>query len=208
MFGMAKQESVFYGLFNESIGKIREAAAFFDEIVNDYGDVKQKVAILKEMEIDCDGQTHKVLATLNAAFITPFDREDIYQITKEMDNIIDKIEEAGNRLSIFHVTEMKPEAIMMSGIILSCTKELESMINGLDTLGKSDFLHSKIVEINRLENGGDVVHRRALEQLFETEKDPVEIIKWKNIYEILEEAIDVCEGVANLVEGLISKHSS
>jgi hypothetical protein len=97
---------------------------------------------------------------------------------------------------------------MMSGIILSCTKELESMINGLDTLGKSDFLHSKIVEINRLENGGDVVHRRALEQLFETEKDPVEIIKWKNIYEILEEAIDVCEGVANLVEGLISKHSS
>ena len=208
MFGMAKQESVFYGLFNESIGKIREAAAYFDEIVNDFKDVKQKVAILKEMEIACDSQTHKVLATLNAAFITPFDREDIYQITKEMDNIIDKIEEAGNRLSIFHIAVMKPEAIMMSGIILSCTKELESMINGLDTLGKSDFLHSKIVEINRLENGGDVVHRRALEQLFETEKDPVEIIKWKNIYEILEEAIDVCEGVANLVEGLISKHSS
>ncbi len=208
MFGKSKQENVFYDLFIESIGKINEAAAYFNELVNDFTDVKQKVTRLKEMELSCDVQTHKVLATLNAAFITPFDREDIYQIVKELDNIVDKIEEAGNRLAIFRIAEIKPEAIMMAGVILSCTKELELLFKGLDTLGKSDFLHTKVVEINRLENGGDVIHRRALEQLFATETDPVEIIKWKNIYEILEEAIDVCEGVANLIEGLISKQSS
>lgn len=208
MFGKKNQENIFFELFNESITKISTAAEYFNEIVNDFTDVKLKVAKLKEMELDCDIQTHKVLATLNAAFITPFDREDIYQIAKEMDNIIDKIEEAANRIAIFRVTEMKPEAVMMAGLILSCTRELEILFKGLDTIGKSDFLHNQIIEINRLENGGDVIHRRALEQLFATEKDPIEIIKWKTIYEILEEALDVCEGVANLVEGLISKHSS
>ncbi len=208
MFGKSKQESAFYPLLSETIGKIREAAEYFDKIVNDFTDVKRKVSLLKDMELASDSQTHKVLATLNAAFITPFDREDIYQITKELDNIIDKIEEAGNRLSIFNITQMKPEAIKMAGLIVACTKELEKLFGGLDTLGKSDFLHTKIVEINRLENEGDVIHRSALEQLFATEKDPVEIIKWKNIYEILEEAIDVCEEVANLIEGLISKQSS
>lgn len=208
MFGKMKQENVFYALLNETIAKICEASEYFSEIVNDFTDVRQKVAVLKEMELACDAQTHKVLDTLNEAFITPFDREDIYQITKELDNIIDKIEEAGNRLAIFQITRIKPEAIIMAGLISECTKELEVLFKGLDTLGKSDFLQTKIIEINRLENEGDVIHRRALEQLFSLEKDPIELIKWKNIYEILEEAIDVCEGVANLVEGLISKHSS
>ncbi len=205
MFGKTKQSSIFYTLFNESMEKIYDAALLLQDLVDDYTDILAKTISIKEKEVECDVQTHKVIQTLNAAFITPFDRDDIFQIVKEMDNIVDAIEEVANRFSIFRVTELRPEAIIMTGLITSCVKELKDLFASLDTIGKSDFVHEQIVEINRLENEGDAVNRRALARLFEEETEPVEIIKWKHIFELLEASIDVCEDVANMVEGLIMK---
>jgi len=207
MFGKMKQSDVFFDLFKESIGKISEASELLVELTSDYSDVEAKTARIKAKELECDIQTHKVIQTLNAAFITPFDRDDIFKIIKEMDNIVDMIEEAGSRLLIFRVKALRPEAIVMAGLINSCVKELKILFDNLETIGKNDFLHKQIIEINRLENEGDAVNTAALARLFEEEQDAVEIIKWKHIFELLEASIDVCEEVANMVEGLIMKQS-
>jgi predicted phosphate transport protein (TIGR00153 family) len=207
MFGKNRKDIVFYALFAESMGKINEAAELFADLANNYTDVKDKVGKIKEKELDCDLQTHKVLKALNDAFITPFDRDDIFRMIKELDNIVDKIEETANRFCIFRVTVLRPEAIEMVDLILACTKELGLLFKDIESIGKTPFVHDKVVEINRLENIGDAINRQALARLFEEETDPIEIIKWKHLFELLESTVDVCEEVANTIEGLIMKHS-
>ena len=208
MFGMNKKEQEFYDLFNESMGFICKASSSFVEMLEDFTDIKAKAMNLKRIELEADNQTHKILGILNAAFITPFDRADMYQIIKEMDNIVDDIEEVANRFSIFQVSEVKQDAIEMAKLIEQCTQELKLLFSGLDQIGKNDFVMNKIIEINRIENVGDFLHRKALEDLFTKERDPVEIIKWKYLFEHLEIALDNCENIANLVQGLIMKHTS
>jgi uncharacterized protein len=207
MFGRSKQSDEFYELFKESTGKIQEAAWLLKDLTDDYSNLQEKTRVIKEKELECDLQTHKMIQTLNAAFITPFDREDIFQITKELDNIVDMIEETANRFMIFRVLELRPEALAMADLIVKCVCELKTMFDHLDTIGQKDFVHNQIIEINRLENEGDVINRQALARLFAEETDAVEIIKWKQLFELLEATVDVCEEVANLVEGLIMKHS-
>ncbi|MEI8215742.1 MAG: DUF47 family protein [Eubacteriales bacterium] len=208
MFGMNKKEQEFYGLFNESMDLMCSASVALVDLLTDFVSTKEKAAHIKQIELSSDNQTHKILEILNAAFITPFDRDDMYQLVKEMDNIVDGIEEVSNRFSIFNVAEARTPSIEMAKIIMQCTFELKDLFSKLDEMGKTDFLKYKIIEINRLENEGDVLHRTALETLFNEETNPVEIIKWKYLFEYLENAIDACETIANLVQGLIMKHSN
>lgn len=207
MIGVKKKEDVFFKLFCQTVEKIKVAADAFDDLVNDYVDVPTKVAHLKEMETECDQQTHKTLKALNESFITPFDREDIYDIAKELDNIVDILEEIANRFIVFNVKYIKLEALEMSSIILKCIVELQILFDNLKDLKKNTITMDEIIEVNRLENEGDLVYRQALTALFQSEKDPIEIIKWKQIFEQLEDGIDACEAVANIIEGVVMKHA-
>lgn len=207
MIGVKKKEDVFFKLFCQTVEKIKVAADAFDDLVNDYVDVPTKVARLKEMETECDQQTHKTLKALNESFITPFDREDIYDIAKELDNIVDILEEIANRFIVFNVKYIKLEALEMSSIILKCIVELQILFDNLKDLKKNTITMDEIIEVNRLENEGDLVYRQALTALFQSEKDPIEIIKWKQIFEQLEDGIDACEAVANIIEGVVMKHA-
>lgn len=197
----------FFDLFNEAIGKIVEAGIAFEELVKDYTDVSDKVANLKVLETECDMQTHKILKYLNENPNTPFDREDLYTLAREMDDIVDCVEEVANRFLVFGVVEMRPEAITMATLILQAIRELEVLFNHLSDIKNSDILMKQVIEVNRIENEGDVVYRSTLSRLFQEEKDPIEIIKWKHLYEELEESLDACENVANLIEGLLMKYS-
>lgn len=208
MFGMNQKEQEFYNLFNETMLLICKSSEALLDLLTNFKDVKEKAEKIKQIELDCDNQTHKVLEVLNSAFITPFDREDMYQIIKSMDNIVDDVEEIANRFSIFNVKTIKSPTIEMANLIKQCTLELKYLFENINQIGKNDIIMNKIIEINRLENEGDFFHRKALEDLFNNESDPVELIKWKYLFELLEQALDDCEGIANLVQGLTMKHSN
>lgn len=207
MLGLKKKEDVFFDLFIESSAKVIIVGETFLDLVHNYENVEDKVSNLKVLETDCDMQAHKILKKLNESFITPFDREDIYNLARDMDDIVDCIEEVANRFMVFDVKEMRPEAIVMSDLIMQGIRELDVLFKHLKEIKLNTIVRKQIIEVNRIENEGDIIYRRALTKLFKNEKDPVEIIKWKQLYELFEESMDSCENVANIVEGLVMKHA-
>jgi hypothetical protein len=150
---------------------------------------------------------HDILNKLNVAFITPFDREDIYNVTKQMDDIVDCIEEASNRFVVFDVKEIRKESMLMANLILQSTRELVVLFENLPDLKKNDLVKTQIIEVNRLENEGDVIYREALMKLFREDINPIELIKWKHIFEQIENSLDSCENVANIIEGVAMKYA-
>lgn len=207
MLRITKKEAVFFKLFSEAVEKSFQASKALEELMNNYEDVENKVKAISNMEHECDLQTHNIFKHLNAAFITPIDREDIFLITKELDNIADNIDEVANRFIMYNVKEIKKEAIEISRLITLSIKELSELMEELVHLKISDKLKKKIIEINRLENQGDIIFREAVKKLFAEEKDPLEVIKWNGILAYLEKALDACEEVANIIEGVVMKHA-
>ena len=207
MFGVKKKEDIFFQLFQEAMGHIGDAVHYFDEIVKDYTDVRRKVEHMKELETECDKNAHKIFKELHASFVTPFDREDIYDITREMDNIVDTLEEVANRFLVFDVHTMRPEALEMTKLICKAVDELKILFDHLGSIKKDRKVMDQVIKVNALENDGDIIYREALGRLFREEKDFVEIIKWQQIFDLLEESCDACEGVANIIEGVVMKHA-
>jgi hypothetical protein len=124
-----------------------------------------------------------------------------------MDSIVDCMEEVANRFQVFEVKVIKPEAVVLTDMILQSIRELETMFRHLAEMKKNSIVMEQIIEVNRIENEGDVVFRKALSTLFREEKDPIELIKWKHLYEQIEESIDSCENVANILEGVVMKYA-
>lgn len=207
MFGVKKKEDEFFRLLIEFSRKIVRAGESFVELVNHYENVADKVANIKLLETECDMQAHRILSALSASFVTPFDREDIYSITKEMDDIVDSLEEVANRFIVFDVRQMTQEALTMASYIMQSIRELEILFQHLSEAGKNNIVQEQIIEVNRIENEGDLLYRKALTRLFHEEKDPIELIKWKHLYEQLENSLDSCENVANMVEGVVMKYA-
>ena len=207
MAGAKKKEDEFFQLLMEFAGKIVGVGESFQDLVTNYEKVEEKVAAIKVMETECDMETHKILSALNASFITPFDREDIYSMAKEMDDIVDGLEEVANRMIVFDVKAMRPEAVNMTNCIMQAIRELEVLFKHLPESRKNNVVKEQVIEVNRIENEGDVIYRRALTDLFHNEKDPIELIKWNYLFEQLELCIDSCESVANIVEGVVMKNA-
>lgn len=206
MIGVKKKEDEFFQLLMDFAGKIVKAGEAFLDLVSKYEDVSDKVAGIKVLETECDMQAHKILLALNASFVTPFDREDIYSITKQLDDIVDSIEEVANRFIVFDVKKLRPECLTMATYIMQAIGELEILFKHLSEVKKNTMVHKQIIEVNRIENEGDILYRKALTELFREEKDPVELIKWKHLYEQMETSLDSCENVANIVEGVVMKY--
>ena len=207
MFRITAKEEIFYTLFVETAVSTCKAAEMLKDLMNNYTDVEQKIKAIEETEHDCDKHVHKILEQLNKSFITPIDREDIYLIAKEIDNITDAIEATAHRFHMLNVTSMREDAKKMAELIVECTQELKSVFEELKNMKNSKILKNKIIEVNRIEDDGDTLFRNAMTQLFVSEKDAVEVIKWKDIYEYLENTLDACEDVANIVEGVVMKHA-
>lgn len=207
MFGLKKKEDVFYTLFIDYARKIEIVGEKFLDLIENYENVEEKVEKIKVLETECDMYAHDILNKLNVAFITPFDREDIYNVTKQMDDIVDCIEEASNRFVVFDVKEIRKESMLMANLILQSTRELVVLFENLPDLKKNDLVKTQIIEVNRLENEGDVIYREALMKLFREDINPIELIKWKHIFEQIENSLDSCENVANIIEGVAMKYA-
>lgn len=207
MFRITQREKIFFDFFIETSEKACIAAKKLDELVNNYDDVEAKVQSIKEVEHECDISIHNIFSQLNKSFITPIDREDIYEIAKVLDNITDFIESTAQDFTMFNVTSMTEDAKRFTSLIVSCTEELKCVMTELKNLKVSKILLDKIIEVNRLENVGDELYRTSMAKLFSNGMDTKEILKWSVIYNSFEDSLDACEDVANIVEGVVMKNA-
>ncbi len=207
MFRVTKKEEIFYDMFLETIENTCKAAELLNELMQNYSNVNEKISKIEEIEHEGDKMIHKIINQLNKSFITPIDREDIYEISKMLDNITDAIESTAHRFTMFNVKAMREEAVEMAKLIVNSTQELKFVISEMKNMKTSNILHEKIVEVNRLEDEGDTIYRNAIKKLFSDEENAVEVIKWKEIYKLLEDTLDACEDVADIVEGVVTKHA-
>lgn len=199
------REDQYFDLFVQMTNYISEAVRELREMLNDkqanYNEYSQRI---KRLEHACDELTHNISTRLNRSFITPFDREDIYLMSSALDDIVDLVDDAARAIIIFDVREIKPYAQDLAGVLERMVEQLREIVSMLQ---KPKNLTQRLVEVHRLENDGDDIYHNAIAELFHEERDPLTVLKWKEIYEKLEAAIDRCENVANIIESVIIKHS-
>lgn len=207
MFTLVPREEKFFDMFIVTARTILRSAELLREMVEDLSDAEVKFKKIKEMERMGDQQLHDIFEQLHRSFITPIDREDIYGIGKQMDDIADYIEATASRFVIFNIGTATDDAKTMSDLIIECTRELIALMEELKIMKKSKKLNEKIIEINRIEEECDALYRKAIKDLFSGQTPVLDVIKWKDIYERLEKSIDACEDVANIVEGVVMKYA-
>jgi predicted phosphate transport protein (TIGR00153 family) len=196
------REEDFFALFAKQADNITVGAKALLEMLTHYTGVPEQVQIVKAIEHEGDEITHAILTKLNQTFITPFDREDIHELCSQLDDVIDLIDAAASRFVLYRVDVVRPGTVELVKVLLSATIEVVAAVRALETPEKA-LKHC--VEINRYENQRDRLCRTLIAQLFDEEKDSVQIIKWKEIFEVIETAVDKCEDVANVIEGVILK---
>jgi len=204
MFQFLPREHKFFEMFAEMSANLTEGAQVMRALMKDFQDVPKKVTRLKEIEHRGDEMTHAVITKLNQTFITPFDREDIYKLASSLDDVLDYLNSAGDRIITYKISTAPHEAYDLAEIIVQQCHELGKAVSHLDKRKNSHVLQY-CVEVNRLENEADTVSRRAIGKLFEDERDPIALIKLKELYEVLEMATDKAEDVANVVESVVLK---
>lgn len=201
------KEEKFFDLFEELVNKIEEGAELFLDMVENYEYSNQKVAKIKEFEHEADVITRRTYDKLHKTFLTPIDREDISDLVHTMDSILDMIESSATRMSLYKVKVPSMEIIEQAKILNNAIKKVKHIVYAMRDMKNAKIILDKCVEINTLENEGDIVMRMTISHLFECEEDPIELIKWKDIYERIEDAIDICEDVSNIVEGIVLKYA-
>ncbi|MBI6875072.1 DUF47 domain-containing protein [Clostridium aciditolerans] len=207
MFSLTPKEDKFYDYFIEIAKIAQKASNMLVEFIQDLDNSEENHKKLKEIEHEGDKKQHEILQQLNKTFITPFDREDIYLIAKDMDDVIDLIEATASRFVMLNVNNCTEEAEMLSRMIVSSCEELINLMEELKNMKTSKKLRNNIIEINRIEEEGDRVSRKAIRDLFRSNTEVIEIIKWREIYQYLEDTLDACEDVANVVEGVVMKNA-
>lgn len=203
MFRLLPREETFFDLFTQAAGNTVAAARLLLDLLEDYTDVERKAEALKALEDKGDDLTHTIIDRLNRTFITPLDREDIFALAKQMDDVLDWIEASSARMVVYKITHSSPEAQELGRIILA---ECQAIAEAVRDLRHLDRIGGPVREINRLENLADHLQRDAIAKLFVKDSDPIEVIKWKEIYETLEEATDQGEHVAHVLEGIHTKN--
>ena len=198
------REKGFSQLFIDQADNIHEGAQAMVAMLENFTDAAIQAENIKTIEHRGDNLTHDLMTRLNQTFITPFDREDIHALSSKMDDVLDLIDAAASRLVTYHVVSIRTCVVDLAKILQLATEELKRAVRVLE---KNDSISEHCIEINRLENEGDRLCRALIAHLFEEEKDPVEIIKWKEIIETLETATDKCEDVANVLETIVLKNA-
>jgi len=200
------RETKFFEMFVEIAGNLVDGARVLSDLLDnyDYERLPREIERIKEIEHHGDDMTHRLLVKLNQTFITPFDREDIHLLASSLDDVLDFIFSASYRLLNYKITQPSPSARILAGIILQQAEELKKAVS---LLGKDSHLLPHCVEVNRLENEADQVSREAIGRLFDNSSDPITLIKLKELLEILEEASDKAEDVANVLETIVVKNA-
>jgi uncharacterized protein len=207
MFGrFLPRETSFFDFFEQHAALTIEGTKEFLSMVTTGANIAAKCRRISDIEHETDTITHRCVEALHKTFITPIDRDSIHTLITRMDDVMDFVEAAAERIELYEITSMTNDVRDMSDVLYRSAQQVELAVRGLRHLKDTQQTLKLCIDINRLENEADAILRRSVARLFKEEKDPITIIKWKEIYENLEDASDRCEDVANIIEGVILEH--
>jgi predicted phosphate transport protein (TIGR00153 family) len=202
-FRLIPREEKFYTDFQALADELKVGARLLEEMFAPDNPAWDKADDIKEIEHKCDALTHEIIQRLNRTFVTPLDREDIFNLARSLDDVMDAIDAVAGVVRLYKLTSVRTGARELARIITSSADQVRLAIGAME---QHKGLMPHAIEVNRLENEADRVHHQAVSKLFEDEKDPIEIMKWKETFDFLEDASDRCEDVANVIEGVMVKH--
>lgn len=201
---LVPQERAFFDLFRRDIATCREAVALFAAMLRDYRDLKGQAARLHELEHEGDRITSDIFALINRTFVTPFEREDLIALGSIIDTVLDQVDEVATMLVLYNVAQ--PSVYLLEGSTL-LEGIVEALAAAIDRLESLKGLHPHVEEVHRLEHEADDLYHNAVAELFLPDTyTPIDIIKWKSLYDLMERAFDKCEDVANVLENVVLKN--
>lgn len=206
MFSILPRDTAFFDLFEKAAKIVNRSAQAYSDLVRDFPNRAEHIARIRQFEHDNDEIVHQTLQRLDTTFITPFDREDIHALMKHMDDVIDEIDAASKRFTIYKIQAPTTWLTKQTDILVRATSLLTEAVHRLRDFGKNNGVHEKLVEIHRLENQGDENNHAAVAELFEQNTEPLLVIKLKEIYDFTERAIDRCEDIADIIEAILLKN--
>ena len=207
MFGrFLPRETSFFDFFEQHAALTIEGTKELLSLVTTGANIPTKCRRISDIEHETDTITHRCVEALHRTFITPIDRDAIHRLITRMDDVMDFVEAAAERIDLYEITVMTPEVRDLADVLHRATLQVEAAMRGLRVMNEPQATLKLCIDINRLENEADAILRRSVARLFKEEKDPIMVIKWKEIYENLESATDRCEDVANIIEGVILEH--
>jgi predicted phosphate transport protein (TIGR00153 family) len=209
MFGrLLPKETSFFDFFEQHAALTVAGTKEFVSLVASGANIDAKARRIKEIEHETDVITHRCVEALHRTFITPIERDDIHRLITRMDDVMDYVEAASERIALYEIKEMTEEVRDLADVLARAALEVHETCKLMRNLKHPELILQKCVDINRLENEGDAILRRAVARLFKEKKDdPIYVIKWKEIYENLENATDRCEDVANIIEGVVLENA-
>lgn len=207
LFGLGK-DLTFYTLLEQQAEAAHRAALAFAELCRDFQNLAARARALKDIEHEADALTHQLANKTDSTFVTPLDKEDLQALSSRLDDITDAIEAASGRIALFQLPAPRPDLAPLVAELVEITRRTHEAVSGLrDMRGRSD-LHDTLIAIHALENKSDDLFRQALADLFNApDADPLQVLKWKEVYDRIEMAVDRCEDVASIVESVVVKYA-
>lgn len=203
---ISQRPEEFFDLFSESAKNLRAATELLKDLIENYEDVELKARRIQDREHEGDEVTHAIIRRLNTSFVTPMDREDIYQLATALDDVLDAIEAVSDLFLLHAIETPLPEMKAQVDVLLRAAEQTEAALHALPEMER-DTLEPYWIEINTLENEGDQIYRHAVASLFSGDHRAMDVLRWKEVIENLEEALDGLENVANIIESIVLKHA-
>jgi len=207
MFNLIPRDMGFFNLFDEAAAVVLRTAEAYAQVARNYHQKDQWIARIRQCEHDGDDITHRTLGKLDQTFLTPFDREDIQALMMRMDDVIDEIDAASKRLTLYLIDEPTDWLVKQTDVLVRAAQQIGQAVTGLRNLKHPHQTQKCLVEIHKLENEGDENNHAAVAELLNRSADPILVMKWKEIYDMTERAIDGCEDVANIIKAIIIKNT-
>ena len=207
MFNFLPRNTKFFDYFDRDTEVLVRAAECFRQFLESHGDPKEYSARLKELEHEADRVTHEAMELLHRSFITPLERGDLRRLILALDNIVDYLDDATRRIALYDVGVILPEVCAMGKVIVDLANAVAAAVHDLRNLRKKNHILEHCIEIQRLENLGDHLHHIALASIFKTGTDPLMAMKWKEIVDMIELAMDAAEEVAHVIEGIVLENA-
>lgn len=206
-FRLFPRDEKFFDMFEIQVEKVLEGARLIKELFDDLGRADVLAVLIKEKESEGDDITHRIIESLHRTFVTPIDREDIHNLATKLDDILDHMEAVSERIVLFKIDRSTQYAQSFATVLIESVEAVMNAVKLLHDMRNADKIMEYCIEVNRLENVADGYLRSALAELFDGDYKTREVMKWKEIYEHLENAVDDCEDAANVIEGAVLKYS-
>jgi hypothetical protein len=207
MFNFLPRNTKFFDYFDRDTEVLVRAAECFRQFLESHGDPKEYSARLKELEHEADRVTHEAMELLHRSFITPLERGDLRRLILALDNIVDYLDDATRRIALYDVGVILPEVCAMGKVIVDLANAVAAAVHDLRNLRGKNHVLEHCIEIQRLENLGDHLHHIALASIFKNGLDPLTVIKWKEIVDLIELSMDAAEEVAHVIEGIVLENA-